>query len=336
MKYILVVSDGKPGHYRQSMAVAEAIKALDKETEVVYREVSIGRGKKYILRFLLNISWIRVFFKHLASWRCLRWFYGGIEENECPKYVVSSGKETSMLTACIGMICNAQTFFIGHPKKLDHRLFTAVLSVLDLGFENQIVLETAPNLPYDPKALEIFCAQKGLDPSGEYAVLLIGGDGSGYRYTSEEYRRIVDFVNATAGCVSWLVTTSRRTPPDIERMMEREMNAVCFIPYHRKPEAVVDPFLTLSRYAFVTEESASMVGEAVAAGVDVVTLFPSDVNPDENYRNILKKFEQQKAVRRVSLATLDEKTLLPARSHREHTFHSLVRQLSCWIGKEKR
>jgi polysaccharide pyruvyl transferase WcaK-like protein len=54
---------------------------------------------------------------------------------------------------------------------------------------------------------------------------------------------------------------------------------------------VIGAFLALSETVFVTEESASMVSEAVASGKSVVTLMPDKKVLDKNYQNILNKYK---------------------------------------------
>ena len=53
MKKVLILSDTKPGHYNQSLAVSEAIKSLDL-TEEIFEEVRVKKFWKYFLRILLN------------------------------------------------------------------------------------------------------------------------------------------------------------------------------------------------------------------------------------------------------------------------------------------
>ena len=296
MKRIVVYSDGRPGHYNQSLAVAEALKALF-PSEIHYREIGTGRAKKYLLRMMLNRGLGRRVLKSLPAKRTLAWFYPEIAPDEVPDIVVSSGKETSLPNALTGLLYGSKTLFVGNPKKLDHRLFTYVLTVLDLGFDNQILLDVAPTLLYKGD-IEAFCAEHGLDPALPYATLLIGGDGSGYRYTESEIDALITFVNATASEINWLVTTSRRTDEAFERKMQREMRAAMFVAYHEAPQKVVGPFLALSDIVYVTEESASMVSEAVASGKKVYSLVPNNASLPKDYRQIIQKFEQKNLIQR--------------------------------------
>lgn len=313
MKNIWVLSDGKPGHYNQSLAVAEALQAL---TPATVHTISLRVGKigKYLLRGLLNRKWGRWILKRFFSFNAAILFYDVDLPEGIPDIIVSSGKDTSMLNALLGIWYGAKTLYIGHPKKLDNRLFTHVLTVLSLGFDNEIVLDVAPTLPYKGD-FEEFCNKYKLDPNTRYWTLLIGGDGAGYRYTQQEIEALIAFVNATSEQIQWLVTTSRRTPEDFEVQMQKQMKTAVFVAYNQKPEKVIGGFLALSERVFVTEESASMVSEAVASGKPVVTLYPASYSSEEDYRKILRKFETSElAFERKAILSLNRQM-----TFQEHT-----------------
>ncbi len=334
MKTIWVLSDGKPGHYNQSLAVAEALQTLTPATVDTIPLRVRGMGK-YLLRGLLNRKWGRWILKHLFSPNVVTLFYDVNLPAGRPDIVVSSGKDTSMLNALLGLWYGAKTLYVGNPKKLDNRLFTHVLTVLDLGFDNQIVLDVAPTRPYRGD-LELFCNRYKLDPNARYWSLLIGGDGAGYHYTQKEIEALIAFVNATSNRVQWLVTTSRRTPEAFEVQMQQQMKAAVFVAYNQKPEKVIGGFLALSEQVFVTEESASMVSEAVASGKPVVTLYPTSYAAEEDYRRILEKFEGRSLLQRQSIEMLGKlsETSVPHMDHMNAN-KLLIEQLACVIEENQ-
>jgi len=303
MKKVLILSDNRAGHFNQSLAVAEAIKSLG-TVEEVYVEVKVKKLEKYLLRMLLNSKTGRKLFENRPSSKMIQKFYDGYEWDGKPDIIISSGKDTSLLNAMLALMYGSTNFFIGNPKKLDQHLFSGVISVLDLGFDNQIVLDVAPTRSYKGD-LTAFAAIYDLDPHYEYYTLLIGGDGSGYRFEEEDIEQLIAFVNATADKVKWLVTTSRRTPEAYETKMEKEMRTECFIAFHKNPQKVVAGFLELSTAVFVTEESASMVSEGVASRKPVVTLAPEHHDADKNYQKILQKFSIEKRIQRVEISKLE-------------------------------
>ena len=304
MKKVLILSDGRAGHFNQSLAVAEAIKRLGM-IEEIYVEVKVKKLGKYLLRILLNSILGQKLFKNRPSLKFIKTFYEGYELNGRPDIIISAGKDTSLLNAMLALMYGSTNFFIGNPKKLDHRLFSGIISVLDLGFDNQVVLDIAPTRSYNGD-ITVFSATYEIDPQYEYYTLLIGGDGSGYRFEEEDMEQLTAFVNATADKVKWLVTTSRRTSKAYEEKMEREMQAECFIAFNRDPQKVVSGFLELSSAVFVTEESASMVSEGIASRKPVITLAPKYYEADKNYQNILQNFLIKRRIQRMEIARLKD------------------------------
>ncbi len=307
MTSVLILSDGRPGHFNQSLAVAEAMKQLG-DIEVKYIEVKIKKFGKYFLRAILNTRLGQKLGRNGYLIKCISFFYQGYTHDQEPDFIISAGKDTSLLNALLSLAYGNKNFFIGHPKKLDHHLFTAILTVLDLGYDNQIVLDVAPTRSYNGDLNE-FAKKYDLDLQSEYYTLLIGGDGSGYQFDEEDIRQLTAFVNATSDKVKWLVTTSRRTPVLYEEKMEKEMQVECFIAYHKNPQKVVAGFLELSSVIFVTEESASMVSEGVASQKPVATLVPKMHHTDKNYSEILDKFNKEGRIRSIHINELNTNIL---------------------------
>lgn len=301
MKRVLILSDGRPGHFNQSLAVAEAMKKLDVVVDVKYIEVKVKKFGKYFLRTFLNMELGKKLCESSYLLKFIHLFYEGYTWDKEPDIIISAGKDTSLLNALLALTYGSKNFFIGHPKKLDYHLFNAILTVLDLGYDNQIVLDVAPILSYSGDLKE-FSNRYNLDLKSEYYTLLIGGDGSGYQFDEEDIEQLITFVNSTADKVKWLVTTSRRTSEVFEEKMEKEMRAECFIAFNKNPKKVVAGFLELSNVVFVTEESASMVSEGVASRRPVVTLVPKIHDADKNYQKILEKFSAKKRIQRVEVS----------------------------------
>ena len=301
MRTMWVLSDGRPGHYKQSMAVAEAIQLLE-SVEMKYVEVKVRGISKHLLRFMLNHKIGKTILQHCSP-NIIKYFYKGVNFSTRPDIVVSSGKDTSLLNALTGLWFDATTVFVGNPKKLDNRLFTKILTVLDLGFDNQIVLDVAP-VASCLDDIELFCSSYGLCLERPYQALLVGGDGSGYKYADEDIDALIKYINQTSDTIDWLVTTSPRTSKVLEAKMQAQMNAKVFIAYHQEPQQVMGAVLKLASVVYVTEESASMISEGIASCKPVVALSPREANPDTNYQNILKRFEKEKRLKRISLDEL--------------------------------
>jgi mitochondrial fission protein ELM1 len=71
----------------------------------------------------------------------------------------------------------------------------------------------------------------------------------------------------------FLVTTSRRTPAEAERIIAGLPFRYRLL-YSQNPENPVGDFLALADYVFITEDSTSMISEAVCWGKGVVEILP--------------------------------------------------------------
>ena len=305
--HIILIQDDKPGHYHQSEAIIEALKQLF--DQVTIEVIDIKRRTKLsrtILRFMLNH--FSYFFKDAYTLKFLPFFYRTIAlPKQRPDLIVSTGGDTANLNAWFALYYGSYNLYNGGPRGLHAELFTYVTTVLDLGVDNQIILDIAPTT--------IALAQKNkrlldhfqLSTDKPCYVLLIGGDGSGYRYDRYDIDALIAGVNYLHQLhqAQWLVTTSRRTNKVFEAHMKQKMEAHYFVDFHRNPQKVVGDFLQLADVVFVTEESASMVSEAIASGKPVVTLSPRKVRTDSNYQAILRKYIQKNYIMAYPIATLD-------------------------------
>jgi hypothetical protein len=291
---VAVLKDNKAGHYNQSLAVSKAIQELYEDIQVDIYNIKVYKLSKYLLRFMLNNHFGRKLLSKSFSLKFVKFFYKIDKPLSEADIIVSSGKDTSMLNIWLKLVYEAKSIYIGHPKKLNYKLFDIVFTILDLGFENQIVLNVSPTLPYIGD-IEKFCKEYNLDINDSYYTLLIGGDGSGYQYSEKEYDNLISFVNSHQE-KKWLVTTSRRTPLHIEKKMQKDMKCAIFVAYNQEPKKVVGAFLKLCDMAFVTQESASMLNEAISFQKPVISLYPKDKKEEDNYKAILNNLSKKEYI----------------------------------------
>jgi mitochondrial fission protein ELM1 len=308
---VWVIRDDKPGHYHQSEGVLEGLRRLCGAVESLEIEVAIrNKPSRTLLRRLLD--GFPGYFRRRESLRLLPLFYRPFELPESPPdLILSTGGNTANLNAWLAGVYGVKNLLVGRLRGIREEHFGAILTVIDFGYSNNVVLETAPNTITGERLreeAEAFARRKGLDPAGHYRTLMIGGDGSGYRFDRDYYDRLADYVLATGARegVRWLVSTSRRTPPEMEERLRERLEEACasFVAYHRNPERVTLAFFGLSREILVTEESSTMIGEAVASRRPVVTVGISSARPDANYRATLAKFEEAGRIRRVEINEL--------------------------------
>jgi mitochondrial fission protein ELM1 len=304
---ILVIKDDKQGHYNQTEGLVLILKEIYSNSNIEYIDIEIkNKISRKILRFLLNR--FPKLFKDIKSFRYLKYFYKKFSIPKIkPDLIISTGGNTSNFNAWLALSYNSKNLLNGALRGLKEELFTYVTTVIDLGYKNQIILDVAPNTITKEKLLEKsieFSKLHNLDMNKKYYSLLIGGDGAGYKYNDKFYDDLIDFVEKVSKeeNIKWLITTSRRTPLTVENKLEEKLKdySSYFVSYNKKEEKVLLAFFGLSEAIFVTEESSSMISEAISSGKNVFTLGSEYSNLDENYKKILDKFESNNQIIRVS------------------------------------
>lgn len=300
---VLIIKDNKPGHYNQSEGLLLQLRSVYNNVNVEYCEIEIkSKLSRKILRFLLNN--FSSFFEKDKSLNYLKLFYNNVPlPKNVPNLIISTGGNTSNLNAWFSRFYKCKNILNGALRGLNENLFTYVTTVINLEYKNQIILDVAPSIIEQNKLKEAsikFIEENKLDINKSFYTLLIGGNGSGYSYDKAFYEKLVFTVKDLSfkNNIMWLISTSRRTPLEIESYLEKELKkySAYFVSYNQKEEKILLPFLGLAEKIFVTEDSASMISEAITSCKPVFTLRPDEINSDKNYQKIIKKFQDAKFI----------------------------------------
>ena len=332
---LLIIKDDKPGHYNQSEGIAKALEHLYSDLKVEHIEIQIkNKISRLFLKYILNFY--TSFFSNKENFKYLKYFFTkfSIPKNR-PDLIISTGGNTANLNAWLARAYQSNNIFNGKLRGQKEKLFTAVTTVIPLGYQNEIVIDVAPSvIAQNSHNTNLFIHKHNLNE--EYYTLLIGGDGAGYKYDSNFYKMLRNFVKNSSQVdnIKWLISTSRRTPTDIEENLQKELSEVCayFVAYNSKPEKVLNPFLQIGEKIFVTEDSASMISEAITSRKPVFTIHEGSTK-DTNYNKILNKFEIEKKIKRIKLS---QKTDLDAAFDipKEEYSHLLAKKIEKVISHE--
>lgn len=308
---VLVIKDDKPGHYHQTEGIVLSLKEIYPQMSIEYVDVQIrGKVSRKLLRVLLNHC--TMFFEKAFSLEFIHFFYKkySLPQNK-PDLILSTGGNTANINVWFAKAYHAQNILNGRVRGLRETLFTKVTTVIDLGYPNQIVIDVAPNSITAEKLKTESHAFLDLHHlQGEFYALLLGGDGAGYRYDDTFYEELIAFLKRISATnhIQWLITTSRRTPLVVEEKLKDSLRdyTAYFVAYNQKPEKVLGAFLGASKAVFVTEESSSMISEAISARKPVFTLRPKQANPDKNYQKILQKFMSEKWIKKIDMHSVKD------------------------------
>lgn len=290
LRTVLVLSDGRAGHLNQSLAIAAQIQkarssqgySLD-DTKIVVADV---RFKSGLSRMLLSIG---AFF---ATWRChgrmgcMRTCLSKESYDTLMKsysdFVVSCGSGLAAVNVFMARENNAKNIVIMNPGLAGLGKFSlAVIPRHDKPptRKNIVMTTLAPNL-IDRDSLRDQGAklkQQIRIEKNTVVGAMIGGDNPEFTLTKEAAGKVisglVEFCKAHDADL--LVTTSRRTPKEVEalfkeRLGNSKMCKLLVIANERNFEGAVAGILGLCNIVVVSGESVSMVSEAIHSGKKVV------------------------------------------------------------------
>ncbi|HFD80526.1 MAG TPA: hypothetical protein ENK05_09080 [Gammaproteobacteria bacterium] len=304
---VWVLSDGQPGHFNQSRGILAALRRIRPLQESwIALDLRIGLGRN-LLRYHLNRK------VHPGPARRLRAFYrmGELPHGGCD-LVVSAGGKTSFANAWLARRLGVPNLYAGSLRRLSAELFSVVLTLEPVpGAASNLVLPL-PASAIDADEVrhrgERFHSRLG-DPAQRYWLLLAGGDGAGYRYLKHDWIRLANLMNSLARGhgIRWLVVSSRRTGSTGERLLQRHLEAPhlaagCWA--RQRAEYQAEDWLGAAERVFVTEDSMTMLTEAVYARRPLHSLQPQHCAPDQRYRASMQRFADQGFICRHRIADL--------------------------------
>lgn len=331
---VWLLSDGRPGHYKQSRGIVRALSRLRPvQTEWIDLKLRVG-----LFRVLL-----RAWFNHRGAsppLAMLNVFYRATLPAQPPRLIVSAGGRTSFANVWLARHFGVPNVFAGSLRGLRPDLFGAVLTLEPIaGADNNIVL-TVPPSPVDADALAGRTVP-GCDSAHPCWALLIGGDGAGYRYTDADWIALGRLLVQTADRygIRWLLSTSPRTGRAAERLLRDAVPESCLAAaawYGRDPADRVMDFLAAADRVLVTEDSMTMLTEAISAMKPVYSLRPAHAGPNARYRHVMQRFEGEGLVARFDIGELAARpeTLEQVRCRplKQPPLEQLARQLAGHLG----
>jgi len=287
---ILVLSDGRPGHYHLCDGVAAAIA---RRRPVLVQRLDIRRRKTAPNRLLAALL---AFGRAPAA---LRLGYS-LDARRLPRsdLVVSAGGDTVAANVAIARETGARNVHCGTLKHVPDTSLTAVVSSYDRHASRERHIVALKPSSIDPDSMPPRSPVTTSAPPRR-AGLLIGGDSGLFRYQPREWQTLLDFLGAAHVMLGtrWIVSTSRRTPDAVA-----DLTAALA----RRPNGPIDELIdfraagpgTLPRLfrdvdaVLATADSSTMVSEAISARLPVVGVTPheSDFKDEEReYRAFMMR-----------------------------------------------
>ena len=298
MKRVLILTDGKAGHENQSKAFA---RALGCEYDLV--EVQFKSKFAKAISYLLDHFNVRVLFPFLAA----EGAQGGhkvlrplcASEALCGKNkycgVIGTGSGTFYAAKAVAKKLGVKCGVVLYPRGYKISTFDCVLApAFDRPGKVKNVIEIPANLVandevFYKKGVDSFLSRKGgaKGAQGDAVAVIIGGPNKCSTMTPEWMKAQLDAIfvlrNRTieqseqANNLQFWVTTSRRTPPEVEQVVDSYPwdYKLLYSKDHFNP---IPAFVKLAKKLYVTAESTGMLSEACTFGMaEVVAL--DNLNP---------------------------------------------------------
>jgi hypothetical protein len=311
---LLLISDGKPGHVSTSRGMAALARGICADLET--QELNIHLRAKFLrplLRVLINSNLNR----RLDAWLGLNWpraFYQGYQYHPA-ELVLSTGGDTLYLNVIEGNGRGRSNVFCGSLRGVRSELISLIVHTRISGLPNWQAMQILPSAvrPEQTEMAAAAYAESHLHGARDSLwSLLIGGDGSGYRYSDEDIRDLLKVCVelATRHGKRVLVSTSRRTGAPAERMLAAWLAAHPDAPvagcvlYGQRPEKVAAAFMGLSELVFCTEDSTSMISESVLNRRPLITLSGNNASPVPDHKTFLEQLSANQRIMRTRIDKL--------------------------------
>lgn len=231
--------DGKPGHEKQSLGLVDAMR---KQTTVDCYDINVSPNL---------FTWVN----YVAS----IWPQG--QRLPLPDFIIGAGQQTHIDLLAAKKAFGGQTVVLMRPSVSASLYDFALIPEHDRyqGYGN--VIETRG-------VLNPMQADGEHDPNR--VLLLIGGPSKHYGWDNQQVINQVKNLVAQQPEKRFILSTSRRTPPEFLAALQKvTLSQLTIFDVDQTPKGWVERQLSLAGTAWITEDSVSMVYEALTAQVAV-------------------------------------------------------------------
>ena len=304
VRRVLVLDDGRAGHFKQSRALADMIKKLRSGNDTFIETLGV-KFKSEFARVIFDAGSFLGLSIHNLSFCFPKEIYEGIR-SAYADYVVSCGASLAGINLAFKRELGARSIVIMKPNTYAIRKFNlAVIPAHDRakpGANTVFIKGTVTDIDADSLKESGDRLRERIGPSkGRFIGVLFGGDSRSYTLEKELAVSVMDEVMRAAETLDAdvLVTTSRRTQHPVEFALKERYGKsarvkLLLIANENNFEGAVEGILALSGAVVVSGESVAMVTEAVSAGRPVLAFMPrkikafSGTKQEETLRNLEK------------------------------------------------
>ncbi len=252
----VILTDGKAGHENQSKAFARAL-GLDFEVVEVHFKSKLAKSFSYLLDRLGILS------------PSLLDGLDGVRASGC-RAVIGTGSGTFYAAKCLARKTGAKCGVVLYPRGYNLSGFDCILAP---SFDNPAPLANVVEIPANLVANDAEFYDKGVQAFRErhsgatdnLVGVIVGGPNKCSTMTADWMKARLDELFAANPGAQMCVTTSRRTPADVEAVVDKYPWAYKLI-YSKDRFNPIPAFVQLAKKLYVTAESTGMLSEACTFG----------------------------------------------------------------------
>ena len=260
-KSALILSDRKPGHFHQSVALCQHL-----EWDHKVCEIEIPSAFHRVLSHFLDSLSIHSQLPFRLS-----------EEPSPCDIIVSAGSRTYYANKVLARKLKAKSIAILAPRGYRWNFDALIIPDYDNPPRQENVISVPINLSYvepeliEEKVQEFYQRHSPRpNPVPKIGILLGGNNKAGNMNPQKIGQQLNQIEQNHPGSEIW-VTTSRRTPPEVETDLRQRKFAYRHL-YSEEPYNPIPAFIHLCDHLYVTIDSTSMLSECVSSGKAKVSL----------------------------------------------------------------
>ena len=342
-KDVVILSDGKAGHLKQSQALSLMIRDLwaKNSVDVTVKTVEV-EFKSGFSKVLFNIcsalsgrygcdKSLKLLERHLTE----KSYYELSGLN--PDVVVSTGSSLAGVNFIFSDVNLSRSLVAMRPGILGFDKFDLVVTQRhDLAPKknNVVVIDGALNL-VDADSLKAdaqrLCVLKGLDGNKSYIGVLIGGDTKGFSIPGSIVEGLIEKIKILSSKFNMgvLFSTSRRTPGWMANLIKEKLGDfpgldLLVIANENNPSCAAGGIMGLSKVLILSPDSISMVSEAVDSKKKVFVFNVPGLN--SKHLRFLNNLSMKKAVNLTDINDIDKRVSLALENNAP--FYTLTDRLS--------
>ncbi|MBN1688199.1 MAG: mitochondrial fission ELM1 family protein [Candidatus Omnitrophica bacterium] len=328
-KRLLILSDGKAGHVKQSKALAKAFRDLQDQydrpgmeyptrvIDVIFKSGVHRILFPFVCLLILpwaqgRIRWLSFFFKKETSQALVE---------ASADFVISAGASLAPLNLCLAKDSKAKSIVIMKPS-FPFQFFRYDLAVIPAHDRGKVptrifrrLLALGESEPQKIQEASKKIADEIPLPEKIKISVFLGGPTRHFRMELSKIEVLFSALDRLSKKVGdYLVTTSRRTPDFIARYLkdkiarDRSCQMLVVAKEDPRPEVVLG-MMDLADILIVSEDSISMISEAVQTGKKVIVLNLDTKSLPDKHRRFQKALLERSAVVSAAPEELEEKIL---------------------------